>query len=54
MHWSGSSFSASPSTPRGYTAPNYNSKSGGSLYAFKSNGDGGGTYVDSYGRKRSY
>jgi hypothetical protein len=42
------------STPSGYTAPNFNPKSGGSIYSYKSNNQGGGTYTDSQGRTHSY
>jgi hypothetical protein len=42
------------STPSGYTAPNFNPKSGGSIYSYKSNNQGGGTYTDSQGRTHTY
>jgi hypothetical protein len=42
------------STSPGYTAPNFNPKSGGSIYSYKSNNQGGGTYTDSQGRTHSY
>jgi hypothetical protein len=50
----GSSYSASPFTPAGYTAPNFSPVSGGSLYSYQPNGQGGGTYVDSQGRVHQY
>jgi hypothetical protein len=50
----GSSYSASPFTPAGYTAPNFNPTSGGALYAYHPDGQGGGTYTDSQGRIHSY
>jgi hypothetical protein len=50
----GSSYSASPFTPAGYTAPNFNPTSGGALYSYQPNGQGGGSYVDSQGRVHQY
>lgn len=59
--WGGASYSMpgggvslSPFTPDGYTAPNYNPVSGGALYAYHPNGQGGGTFVTSDGRTMTY
>jgi len=41
-------------TPAGFTAPNFSPGSGGSTFAYHSNGDGTGTYVNSQGRTISY
>ncbi len=41
-------------TPPGYTAPNFSPGSGGSTYAYKPNGYGGGSFVDSHGNVHSY
>lgn len=41
-------------TPAGFSAPNYSPGSGGSTFAYHSNGDGTGTYVNSQGRTISY
>jgi peptidoglycan hydrolase-like protein with peptidoglycan-binding domain len=50
----GSSYSASPFTPSGYTAPSFSPISGGPLYSYQPNGQGGGTYIDSLGREHPY
>jgi hypothetical protein len=46
----------SPFTPSGagWHAPNFSSGSGGANFAYKSNGQGGGTYVNSYGQTMKY
>ncbi len=54
QYYTGSSYSNSPYTPGGYTAPNFSPGSGGPTYAYKSNGQGGGTYVDSHGNVQTY
>lgn len=41
-------------TPAGFSAPNYSPGSGGSTFAYHSNGDGTGTYVNSQGRTIAY
>jgi len=41
-------------TPAGYTAPNFNPVSGGSTFAYKSDGQGGGTFVNSSGQTMNY
>ena len=49
------SYAASPFTPSGYTAPNFNPKSGGSTYAYSFNpATGTGSYINSAGRTISY
>jgi hypothetical protein len=47
-------YAASPFTPGGFTAPNFNPVSGGSTYAYQTTGPGMGTYVNSAGRTISY
>ncbi len=47
-------YSNSPYTPSGYQAPNFSSGSGGPTYAYKPDGYGGGTFVDSHGNIHSY
>ena len=47
-------LTSSPYTPSGFTAPNFNRVSGGSTYAYRSNGDGTGSYVNSAGRTIPY
>jgi hypothetical protein len=47
-------YAASPFTPAGFTAPNYNPVSGGSTYAYRTTAPGVGTYVNSAGRTISY
>lgn len=49
-----SGYSNSPFTPAGYTAPNFSVGSGGPTYAYKPDGQGGGTYVNSFGQTMSY
>jgi hypothetical protein len=46
----------SPFTPSGagWHPPNFSSGSGGANFAYKSNGQGGGTYVNSYGQTMKY
>jgi hypothetical protein len=44
----------SPFTPAGYHAPDFSSGSGGANFAYKPNGQGGGTYVNSYGQTMTY
>ncbi len=46
----------SPFTPSGagWHAPNFSSGSGGANFAYKPNGQGGGTYVNSYGQTMTY
>jgi hypothetical protein len=47
-------YAASPFTPAGFTAPNYNPVSGGSTYAYRTTAPGVGSYVNSAGRTISY
>ena len=54
QYYTGSSYSNSPFTPAGYTAPNFDQGSGGPTYAYQPNGQGGGTYVDSHGNVHTY
>ncbi len=54
-----SSFGVSPGssvgyTPQGYKSPNFSAIGGGSIYAYKPDGNGGGSYYDSNGNKHSY
>jgi hypothetical protein len=46
----------SPFTPSGsgWHAPNFQTGSGGANFAYKPNGQGGGTYVNSYGQTMTY
>jgi len=54
QYYTGSSYSNSPFTPSGYTAPNFSPVSGGPTYAYQPNGQGGGTYIDSRGNVHPY
>jgi len=48
------SYAASPFTPMGFTAPNYNPTSGGSIYAYRTTSPGVGSYINSAGRTINY
>ncbi len=41
-------------TRGGYSAPNFSKGSGGAIYAYKPDGNGGGTYVNSFGQTMTY
>ena len=50
----GGSNSNSPFTPVGWTPPSFDPVSGGPTYAYQANGNGGGSYITSFGNAVSY
>jgi len=47
-------YAASPFTPAGFAAPNFNPKGGGSTYAYQTTAPGVGSYINSAGRTINY
>lgn len=41
-------------TPEGYHSPNFDPISGGAIFAYKPDGQGGGTFIDSHGNEHPY